>query len=914
MKKLLKKGIAVLLVFCMAFSACVLSVNAASVSGTVTSSLGKDLSWFGYALVVIANSTDNEDFKDSAANINCWLCGGSNVSFKLSAISDMCQTLLDEVDTLNTQNKEIMSAVQELGLQAEYNAMNAAYQNQVTNVIDKYGFTNAVKAYEDYVEAVSIYKENETEGNKKSAEAAQKAFITAVAGGDLESEYTNCAVGGANGSKISVDSCFYNCLADLSALLVSNDTLSGNRFIDKSAQLAYKMYPFSSLQHEFVLSSAKKQLLEITKIMLMYQEFIGMRAEYFTGIAAGSIKASKAYTEDELDNIYSTSANNMFNILKTTEKRVSDWINSKIYITAGGNWLYLSEYLTAEDAQSQTLTIKNYRNSVDYNFYLNESKHGRVLPSIYIDLHINPSKGMANNATISKTINFNKDAAVVLAPGSSHAQIKPFYILDGEKLSENQTKCQVFDHNVEDFTMLYDLHLPRCDYYNMVQGVYNDGFKNFKCISNEEQLHKLLNSYYYGLCGSSVKKYFADMLEFAEGNNVYFMLNSPTSPSDKGQPTDYTVLPALDSTAQHTFTESWKNSSIDLYNVQSDRNGSANKSSSEYTIFLLPENDDFKGKVEALSGRAEGTVTGADYNAETGLAKSGENVEITFMPHEGFEISALKVQLGSFTKTIEKNELVIDDNGAVTLTYAVPYSNTLTVTAETEPVPLERDEKGNFIVEDFDDLCSVSYMVNSGKEEFVNGSYILTNDIDCKGEDFRKREMIGTGTIQFNGTFNGQGHTISNLNSGADIEGADAGKTQGLFSILGKNATVKKLTVTNASVWSDDSIAKGSAVIAKQNNGIISNCIVKNSKVQLGNSPYLGGITGVNNGTVEYCRVENTTLMRRWGGCGKRAMGNICEENNGILHCCSAMNCTFKNGTITDGSTLCVGDNYFGNG
>ena len=914
MKKLLKRITAVLLVLCMAFSATVLQVSASEVSGAVTSSLSKDLSWFGYTLMVIANTTDDEEFKDSAANINCWLCGGSNISFKLSEISAMCQTLINEVDTLNTQNKEIMSAVQELGLQTEYNAMNTAYQNQVTNVIDKYGFTNAVKAYEDYVEAVSRYKECETEESKMSAEEAKKAFVTAVAGGDLEDAYTNYRVGGVNDLKASVDSCFYNCLADLSALLVSSDTLAGSRFVDKSAQLAYKMYPFSSMQYDFVMNSVKKQLLEITKIMLMYQEFVGLRAEYFKGIDDGSIKISKTYSEAELDEIYSESAENLFSILKVTEDRVLEWVNSKIYITANGCWLYLSEYLTSEDAGPELLTIKNYRNSVDYDFYLKESKYGRVEPSLYINLRINPSKGMANSADMESEIYFNKDAFVVVESGSGHAQIKPFYMLDGDKLSQSQTKCQYFDHKVENYSMLYDLHLPHCDYYNMVQGVYTDGFKNYRCISDEEQLHKLLNSYYYGLCGSSVNKYFASMLQYAEGNNVYFMLNSPTSPSSQGAPTDYTVLPALNSTAQHTFTESWSNSYIDLYNVQSDRNGSANMSDAEYAILLLPEDDSFKGKVEVNADRAEAWVQGADYDAETHLATSGKNAEITVTPYDGFEISALNIRLGSFTKTIDKSELKADDDGTVTLSYSVPYANTLEITAETTPLPLVRDEKGNYMIEDFDDLCHVSYMVNSGTEEFVNGSYVLTEDIDCSGEDFRKREMIGTADIPFNGTFDGQGHTISNLNSGADIEGADAGKTQGLFAILGENATIKRLNLTNASVWSDDSIAKGSAVIAKQNFGTISNCKVTNSLVQLGNSEYLGGIAGVNNGRIEFCGVENTTIVRRWGSCGKRAMGAICEVNNGPVHMCWASNCTFKNGTISDGSTLFAVDNYFVNG
>ncbi len=911
MKKIFKKCVAVLLVLCMAFSACVLSVSASDISGTVKSSLSKDLSWFGYALVTIANTTDDDDFKESAASINSWLCGGSNVSFKLSEISAMCEQLLDEVGTLNTQNKEILSAVEKLGLKTDYDAMCNAYQNQVSNVISKYGFTNAIAYYEDYVEAVAEYKKNETAANKQAAEKAKNDFIASVVGDDLEDGYTNCKIGGVKEPKVSVDSCFYNCLADLSALLNSNDSIIGTRFIDKAAQLAYKMYPFSSQQYDFVMDSAKKQLLEITKVMLMYQEFIGMRAEYFQGISSGGIKTSKMYTKDELDGIYKESADNFYSVLESTDTRVSEWYNSKVYITISGNWLYISEYLTSEDAQTQILTINNFRNSVDYNFYLNESVKGRVESSIAIDLHINPSKGMANNAAISQKVSFNKDAAIVLQAQSSHAQVKPFYILDGKSLEEYQTKCQFFDHNVENFTMLYDLHMPRCDYYNLVQGVYSDGYKNFKCISNEEQLHDILNSSYYNLCNSSIKSYFSDFLGYTGDNNVYFMLNSPTNPSEQGAPTSYTVLPALDCTAEHTFTKTWTNSAIDLYNLQSNRKGSANKSSSCYAILLVPEDDNFKGKVEVLSDRAEATISGADYSYETGLATSGETAYINIAPLSGFEISSITVQLGSSTETLGRDQLIVNEDGSVALAYSVPYSNNLTVTVNTSPVALELDLNGNFIVEDYDDLCRVGYMVNSGKEEYINGNYVLADDIDCKTEDWTKREMIGTKDIQFNGTFDGQGHTISNLNYGADVEGEDSGNIQGLFAILGKNACVKKLNLDNATVWSDDSLAKGSAVIAKQNNGVISSCTVKNSLVQLGNSDYLGGITGVNNGTVEYCKVENSTLVRRWGGCGKRAMGNICEVNNGILHVCSASGCVFKNGTITDGSALFAVDTYF---
>lgn len=909
-KNIFKKIIAVLLVLCIAVSACVISVSAQDTEGAVKASLGKGLGWFGYSLTVIANSTDDDEFKENAAAINSWLCGGSNVSFKLSEISAMCNQLLAEVETVNTQNKEIISSVAKLGLSTDYKAMDEVYTNQVTDIISKYGFTSAVANYEEYVEAVRVYQENKTPENKEAAEFAKKMFLTSVVGNNEESEYTNCTIGGVNNWDVSVDSCFYNCLSDLTAMLVTNTLISGNRFVDSAAQLAYKMYPYSSMQYDFVMYAVKKQLLEITKIMLMYQEFTGMRAEYFQGISNGSIKTSIPYTDAQLDDIYERSNEHLSDVLNIVSKRVSSWLNGPVYINENGCWLYLSQYMTSDDAQTQTLTITNYRNSTDYNFYLRESAKGRVETSIAINLRINPEKGMANNADISKELKFHKEASIIPGAGNSgQAQVMPFYILEGESLEEGQTKCKAFDHNVVNYSGLYDLHLPKTDYYNMVQGVYSDGYKNFRCISNEEQLHQIINTDYYNLCGSSVKNYFSDKLGYAEDNNVYFMLNSATSPSAQGAPTDYTVLPALDSSAEHTISKTWSNSSIDLYNVQSDRKGSANKSSSEYAILLLPENNDFKGKVEVFGERTDCFVSGADYDPATGLATSGQNVDIKIYPHERMEISSVTLEVGSAKNTISVNELTVDEDGGFVLSYAVPYSNNLTVTVNTTPEELDKNSEGCYVVEDFDDLCSVAYMVNSGLEEYVNGSYVLTDDIDCMGEDFSKREMIGTADIQFCGEFNGMNHTISNLNNGADIEGKDSGKTQGLFGVIGIDATVKNLNVTGASVWSDDSIIQGSAVIAKQNNGRIENCHVRSSKVQLGNSDYLGGITGINNGVIKGCSVENTTLMRRWGGCLKRAMGNICEVNEGQIIDCSAINCTFKNGSITDSSLLCAVDN-----
>ncbi len=78
---------------------------------------------------------------------------------------------------------------------------------------------------------------------------------------------------------------------------------------------------------------------------------------------------------------------------------------------------------------------------------------------------------------------------------------------------------------------------------------------------------------------------------------------------------------------------------------------------------------------------------------------------------------------------------------------------------EFTPSILEQDENGTYIIYTYEDLRSVAYYVNTGDEKYTNGNYILANDINVLN---RFLEPIGLGTT-FAGSFDGQGHTISNF-------------------------------------------------------------------------------------------------------------------------------------------------------
>ncbi len=251
--------------------------------------------------------------------------------------------------------------------------------------------------------------------------------------------------------------------------------------------------------------------------------------------------------------------------------------------------------------------------------------------------------------------------------------------------------------------------------------------------------------------------------------------------------------------------------------------------------------------------------------------------------------------------TFDTNNLIYSKNSDITDTY---NNGVIRIDVSNQ----EKNSESNgatFIIETYDDLCNMADMVNGGKDEYVNGSYILVNDIDCKGKAWTT--TIGTDTIKFNGTFDGQGYTISNLNVDSGV--ADEYR-HGLFAVLGPNAVVKNLNIDNASIFSSvkNKNPEGAGAIAKQNNGTIKNCMVTNSSIQLGNVNYFGGIAGFNNGTIENCAVVNSNLTRRFGGSSSLAMGGITEVNHGTVKNCYTYGCSFKNGTADNGAIIANGN------
>ena len=145
------------------------------------------------------------------------------------------------------------------------------------------------------------------------------------------------------------------------------------------------------------------------------------------------------------------------------------------------------------------------------------------------------------------------------------------------------------------------------------------------------------------------------------------------------------------------------------------------------------------------------------------------------------------------------------------------------------------------------------------KETFKDQTFVLTADIDLGNYPWTPIGLTGD-EGGFQGTFDGQGHTISNLY--VDLTAEPKYQSAGLFGSA-RYATIKNFTIKNATVKNLDvagNSSNGAAVVvgSAQFPLTISNVTVKNVVVE-GNRR-VAGIAGYFAGTIENCTVENATI------------------------------------------------------
>ncbi len=189
------------------------------------------------------------------------------------------------------------------------------------------------------------------------------------------------------------------------------------------------------------------------------------------------------------------------------------------------------------------------------------------------------------------------------------------------------------------------------------------------------------------------------------------------------------------------------------------------------------------------------------------------------------------------------------------------------------------DEAGVIHLVTVADMFRFAYEVNSGNT-FAGKTVVLDNDMDLKGRTWIPAGRVDKyPSVTFAGTFDGKGHTISNMYA-IPAGGAGEYASAGLFgSITGK---VQNVNIDNATVISSH---YAGAIVGYSSNEtvggmVVSNCKVTNSSITTAaklfgekwdNGDKAGGIAGyiAANDAVTGCTVENTTVK------GYRDIGGI---------------------------------------
>ena len=212
-----------------------------------------------------------------------------------------------------------------------------------------------------------------------------------------------------------------------------------------------------------------------------------------------------------------------------------------------------------------------------------------------------------------------------------------------------------------------------------------------------------------------------------------------------------------------------------------------------------------------------------------------------------------------------------------------------------------------------EDLAKLAEIVNSGTST-QNGIFVLSCDIDLKDWCDANGNWIpiGNTTYPFKGTFDGNGHTISNLK--IDNETADY---QGLFGYEGQFANIKNVALKNVQVKGKNHVGglTGGGRYSPINNCFVTGIIraiggsvgglagssgsVKNSystcDVSSTGGDYIGGLIGFTNGNIEQSFATGDVILNNSYG------GGLAGYAAKVINCYATGTVTQTNGSRCGG-------------
>ena len=252
-----------------------------------------------------------------------------------------------------------------------------------------------------------------------------------------------------------------------------------------------------------------------------------------------------------------------------------------------------------------------------------------------------------------------------------------------------------------------------------------------------------------------------------------------------------------------------------------------------------------------------------------------------------------------------------------------------------------QDDNHNYLITCHDDLRGLVGLVNNGGDisgktflQVTNLTFPYSTQWNNSSGTENNFTCIGNSDHPFQGTYDGEGHTISGIRIYRDGEGAP-NNYQGLFGKV--SGIVKRVHLTNTRITGKSYVG---GIAGETNSATIEECTVANNVcIHAVNTQSLshGGVVGYNRGTVQSCishatlSVTNTTNCSAYGGIAGRSSGSITDclaigatipsvasrgailgyrEGGGSLTCNYYLNCTVA-GTANATNVGFDGTDYF---
>lgn len=199
-----------------------------------------------------------------------------------------------------------------------------------------------------------------------------------------------------------------------------------------------------------------------------------------------------------------------------------------------------------------------------------------------------------------------------------------------------------------------------------------------------------------------------------------------------------------------------------------------------------------------------------------------------------------------------------------------------------------------YTVDTAQELAGLALLVNQGTESFKGKTVTLGANIDLSGKEWTPIGGTNTGK-KFEGTFEGNDQTISNLNIAKGLTNTASNNSVGLFGACTGSAKLQNFTLHNVDVKGSLNVA---AVLGGSDGAEASITDVHvTGSIQVYGYWYVGGILGKGYSTVTDCSVEGdraaTSYVSITGGYAGGIVGFMGEGN------CKTVGCTVKDLTVS---------------